>query len=294
MVPARNETIMRGGTMLSMNIFEHLLIEKIDFLRRSFLETSREVFFNEDGKLIHPGEFGQYREGACKDFIRFITPNRLSIGQGFLINTSGKVSHQCDIVIYDSDSSPLIESNERQRFYPIETTVAVGEVKSILSKSDFREAINKLSKVKVLREEIKHPVVIRKEHSGAYDPVRNPYDQVFTFLICQKLDFDLSDIVGNINLLYDSSIICRHKHNLILSIEDGLLAYYDENGKTMMYPFMSKPLKNRFVQPDANIYTHFKLYSSYLFLGTSSGTILYPEVTDYMGDVTGGYIFNEK
>jgi len=278
---------------MSINVFEEILIERIEKFKLSFSETSKKVFFNEQGKLIHPAEFGMFRETECRDFLRLIVPTRLDIGQGFLINTFNNISHQCDIVIYDSKNSPLIESNERQRFFPIETVVAVGEVKSILSKSNLSDALNKLSQVKVLREEIKNPAIIKTEQTGKYDPKNYIYDQIFTFLICQKLDFNLENIANEIGTLYNQ-VEYRHRHNLILSIEDGLLAYYDDLSKTFMYPYCNLALKNRFVQPGTNNYSHFKIFSSYIFLGTSSGTILYPEITDYMGNITGGQKLDEK
>lgn len=278
---------------MSINIFEKLLIEKLDNFKSAFMNTSEEVFFDNEGKLIHPGEFGRYRESICKDFFKFIIPTRLEIGQGFLINTFGDVSHQCDVVIYDPKSTPLLESSERQFFYPVETVAAVGEIKSILSKSQFKETINKLANVKILREKIKNPVIIKKEHLGSYNTDMDPYDQIFTFIICKKLNFDISNLASEINTMYDSSISYRHRHNLILSIEDGLLAYYDNNGKTMMYPKCGDVLKNRFIYPQENPYSHLKLFCSYLFLGTSSATILYPEFTDYMGSIVGGMKIDE-
>ena len=93
--------------------------------------------------------------------------------------------------------------------------------------------------MKVLREEVKHPVIIKKDHAGSsYDPRKNPYDQIFTFIVCKKLSFNISNLSTEINKLYGDSTEYRHRHNLILSVEDGLLAYCDNNGKTMMYPVM--------------------------------------------------------
>ncbi|TDX48378.1 DUF6602 domain-containing protein [Orenia marismortui] len=276
-------------------VFENLLIEKIENFKLRFSETSKRVFCDEEGKLIHPGEFGSYREAACRDFLKLVVPSSYDISQGFIINTYNNISHQCDIVIYNSEITPLLESNECQRFFPVETVVAIGEIKSKLSKDDFSNAINKLSKVKVLREEIKSPTIIKKDFGTNYDPINDCYDQVFTFLICQELDFNLDNIVNEIDEMYDESVEKRHKHNLILSIKDGLLAYFDGNNKTMMYPFIGGSfLKNRFIQPNQNIYCHFKYFASYLFLATSSGTLLYPEITDYMGSTAGGTNFDEN
>ena len=255
---------------MSINVFEKFLIEKIEIFKSAFAETAEGVFFNDDGKLIHPGEFGRYRENICKQFLKFVTPARLDIGTGFIINTSNKVSHQCDIIVYDAQHTPLLESEEKQFFFPVETIAAVGEIKSVLSKTTLSEAIQKLAQVKVLREEVKHPVIIKKDHAGSsYDPRKNPYDQIFTFIVCKKLSFNISNLSTEINKLYGDSTEYRHRHNLILSVEDGLLAYYDNNGKTMMYPVMGNTkLKNRFVALGENPYVHLKYFASYLFMGT--------------------------
>ena len=270
------------------NVFETLLKERIDSFKASFSDTSEKVFFDQNGKLIHPGDFGRYREEECKKFLKQVIPSRLSIGQGFIINTFGHISHQCDLIIYDNSCCPPLVSTDNQFFYPVECVVAVGEVKSILSKDLFKEAIIKLSKTKVLREEIKNPSIVRRERPGEYDPIHCIYDQIFTFLICKKFDFDYYTLPAKISHMY-GSVGSRHKHNLILSIEDGLLAYFDKNDKTLMYPvFRNEELKARLSIPDTNPYTHFKLFSAYMFLGTSSATILYPEITDYMGSIVGG------
>ena len=181
-------------------------------------------------------------------------------------------------------------------FFPVETIAAVGEIKSVLSKTTLSEAIQKLAQVKVLREEVKHPVIIKKDHDGNnYAPRNNPYDQIFTFIVCKKLSFNISNLSTEINKLYGDSTEYRHRHNLILSVEDGLLAYYDNNGKTMMYPVMGNTkLKNRFAEPGENQYVHLKQFASYLFMGTTSATILYPEISDYMGAIDGKHKYDEK
>ena len=280
---------------MSINVFEKLLIEKIEIFKSTFAETAEGVFFNDDGKLIHPGEFGRYRENICKQFLKFVTPARLDIGTGFIINTSNKVSHQCDIIIYDAQHTPLLESEEKQFFFPVETIAAVGEIKSVLSKKALSEAIQKLARVKVLREEVKNPAIIKKDRGTGYDPSNHIYDQIFTFIVCKKLSFNISNLSTEINKLYGDSTEYRHRHNLILSVEDGLLAYYDNNGKTMMYPVMGNTkLKNRFIAPGENLYVHLKYFASYLFMGTSSATILYPEISDYMGAIDGKHKYDEK
>jgi len=267
---------------MSNKIFESILDEKISFFKFTFEQTANNVFIEDGGKLIHPGEYGTYRENACKDFLRMIVPNKLEIGSGFLLNSKGSYSSQCDIVVYDRNSTPLIENLERQRFYPIETIAAVGEIKSNVSKKKLVIALNKLAKFKKLREELSNPVIIRRDNPGIYNPKKYPYDNIFTFLICNKFNFKWKNIENEIDSYYEPDILPRHKHNLILSINDGLLAYHDDV-YTMMYPFLEKKFNNRMILPVENNYSHFYYASSYLFMGTSSNTILYPDLSEYLG-----------
>ncbi len=270
---------------MSNYIFNNILEEKIEFFKYSFKETSRKIFYDEVKKtLIHPGEFGTHREQICKDYLRSFIPVRLDMGSGFIITDKGDVSTQVDILIYDRNNTPLIENSEKQRFFPVETVVGIVEIKSNLSKMDFKAALNKLAKSKKLKENISNPVVIKKDINGPFDPQNNPYDNIFSVLICNKLNFNLDNLCEEIDDFYESDIKDWQKHNLILSIEDGLLAYYDNKSKSLMYPYVSQKLKNRFIRPASNPNSHFLYASSYIFLGTTSASIYYPEISDYINE----------
>ena len=246
-------------------IFDSLLKEKTDIFKIAFANISKQIFWDSKGKkLIHPGEYGMYRESICKDFIRFLIPRRLEIDQGFLINSTGDVSTQCDIIVYDSLSAPLIETGERQRFFPVESVCAVGEVKSVLTKSDFIETINKLGNHKSLRNCINDPFILHSENKTKFDPINCHTDQIFTFLICQKLKFDISDLTRDLNKYY--TIKPYQKHNLILSIEDGLFLYVDNQGKSVPYPYFNGSItKNQHIQADYTDDIHFKIFANNLF-----------------------------
>lgn len=274
-------------------VFDRLLLEQIEVFKNSFSGVSRTVFYDEQGNLTHPGEFGTYREAICKDFLRFFIPSRLDISQGFLINGNNEVSTQCDIIIYDSYSTPLIQTEERQRFFPVETVCAVGEVKSTLTKSELRAALAKLSNVKNMRDNINQPTILKRDHPGGYNPRHYPYDQVFTFLICQKLDLKLKNIFVD---LYEFDVPQWRKHNLVLSLEDGLLLYYDANNVSLMYPIFNRDAhpKSRFIQPATNLIAHFKLFVTYMFLGTTSATILYPDMANYIGPLGESFQYDEQ
>lgn len=280
---------------MSNKIFDRLLKEKINHFKSSFSSTSKDIFYNEKTKRIyHTGEYGTYRETIVRDFLKFIIPPKLDISTGFLMTSMDDISTQCDVIVFDSNITPIYEEGDRQRFFPIETVHCIGEVKSTLSKAQFKEAINKLAKNKALGERIKTPVIINNASSRTFDPLNHPYDLVPSFLICQKLDFDITSLVEDIDTLYESSIEHRHKHNMILSIEDGLLCYFDTNDKTLPYTRLSRiDLKHRFIHPDSNEYAHFNFFASYIFMLTESKTLLYPEISDYMGSITGAYNQNQ-
>jgi hypothetical protein len=280
---------------MANKIFHSILNEKIAAFRFAFEQTSKDIFWNEDKKqLTHPGEFGMYREAVCKELLRLFIPGRLEIGNGFLINDIGETSTQCDIIVYDKNSTPLIENNERQRFYPIETVSAIGEIKSNLDKAGLKSAINKLSKNKLMREKMTKPVSIRREIKGSFDPANYFFDHLFSFIICNKFTFDVNYLPEEIDSMYTNDTEPWLKHNLILSVNDGLLAYCDSNNMTMLYPYAkTTAFKNRLViSNNSNI--HFHYFCSYLFLGTSSSSIYYPEVGNYMERVKGGKKIDQK
>lgn len=282
-------------------VFEELLKENIEIFKSAFLKISKNMFYDDEMKRYkHPGEFGVYREAICKRFLRFFIPSKFEIHNGFLINSDNERSSQCDIVIFDSSSTPFIQSPDFQRFYPVQTVVSVGEVKSIMSKSEFKTAINKLANVKKMRCKIDNPIFLFRDLPGAqmysdvYAPDIYPRDSIFTFLICQKFDFDYKNIVNEIDGLYEKEIELHNKHNLIFSIEDGILLYYDANNMSLMYPNINEnKFKNRFVMKGDNEYVHFKYFMSYLFQGVCTTSILFPEMKGYIGSVEGGFNINQ-
>jgi len=171
------------------NIFIKLLDSKIDSFMYAYKNLSRDVFVNEKGDLIHPGEFGMYREKIVSELIKPLLPSKLGIGTGFIITSKNHISTQCDIIIYDKENTPIIENGE-QRFFPVESVVGVIEVKSKLTKSDFKEALVKLTKIKALREDIgsKNPYIFKDGSFTGFDTKNNVRDQMATFLICENTD----------------------------------------------------------------------------------------------------------
>jgi hypothetical protein len=275
---------------MSSDIFESLFREHVDVFRAAFSARSTEVFYDPiTQRLRHTGEYGMYREAIVRDFLKFIIPRTLDTSTGFLISSMNDISTQCDIVTFDSRMTPLYREGDRQRFFPIESVFCIGEVKSTLSRAALSAALNKLAVTKALGERIQNPALTGGVPSPLFDPV-NQHLQLFpSILICQKLDFSLENLENEIDRLYEGNVEHRHKHNMILSIEDGLLSYNFSDGTNVPYPrFRGQNMKNRFTYPSDDPYFHFKIFASFMFMITANKTPWYPEVSNYISLSPGG------
>jgi hypothetical protein len=268
---------------MSNKIFEKLLVDEIETFRNSFSNVSKDLFTNSDEKLFHPGEYGMYREAISRKFIKSFSPAHLDIDQGFLINSKDDLSTQCDIVIYDARFTPLLKNRELQRFFPVETTSAIGEVKSNLSFTNFKTALIKLARTKEISEYVKNPSVIYRNKQGDFSPMTYPNDLVTTFLICQKLDFDIK----RIEEVYDDSIKVRHRHNMILSMEDGLILYEWSTKERIGMHYL--PTIDGIRQQNFGFYSIreagiscFKVFCNYLFEALCFRTLMFTQISDYM------------
>ena len=215
-------------------LFRNITTENYFELLNSF-ERSKEIFWDDkENKLIHPGEYGEYREDLLKRFLNLYIPENYGISSGFIIASDGEISHQCDIIIYDKRKTPKIQNLESQRFFPIETILGVGEVKStIRSIGVLNDYLRKLSKLKVLRSLVKDPTPYKRGgFKTPYNPKSNFADNIFTFLLCYKLDFEF-----DLDKIDYGEVDFRLWHNMVLSLKDGLLTYKTGKTKNLYFSF---------------------------------------------------------
>ena len=270
-------------------IFESLIKSKIEKFYNDYIDLSRQIFVNEEGTLIHPGEFGTYREKIIKSLLQPFLPSRLDIGSGFIITAKDNISTQCDIVIYDKANTPVIETEE-QRFFPIECVVGVIEVKSKLNKSTFKEALRKLAKIKELKNDIgKCPYIFKNfVSSDPFNPKDHIKDQMATFLICESIDMDFQKEINTFFKEAYKEIDKSLYHNMILSLNDGCFMYYDENGRPIYYPYFDYDQEvygNELEKPHPKGYDkeHIMLFINYFFMIISSVSVMFLEITNYLG-----------
>lgn len=270
------------------NIFDKLIKSRIEQFKDDYVNLSRQIFVNKEGTLIHPGEFGMYREKIIRELLAPFLPTRLAIGSGFIITAANNISTQCDIIIYDREHTPVIENGE-QRFFPVECVVGVIEVKSKLTKSTLKEALIKLAAIKNLRNDIGNNPYIFKDYrgGGSFNARSNVRDQMATFLICESIDIDIEKEIDtlftNIYEGVDKSLF----HNMILDLNGGCFLYYDGD-KPMYhayYDYIEPSFKNECIFPHELGYSkeHILLFLNYFYMIISSISVMDIEITKYLG-----------
>ncbi|MBO9875424.1 MULTISPECIES: DUF6602 domain-containing protein [Xanthomonas] len=227
--------------------------------RDDYLTISRHLFRDEEqhNGLLHAGEFGIYREQLLRTLLASHLPSRLSIGSGFLSTPQQPSSTQCDLVIYDRDATPSLDLAGGRVFFPTETCAAVGEVKSALKFSALCEALQKLAETKRLRaahcppglpvapvdavfrlweaarSQSIAPPALEALRRGLFQPDLVEQQNLVTFLVCERIEWPSGEAPDSdgfhraLAKLYPRSVGNYHlRHNLLLSLQDGLLSYY--------------------------------------------------------------------
>lgn len=103
-----------------------------------------EAAFERTSGYSHPGVKGQAREHAiARSFLEGRLPRRYSVGSGQILDISGKVSKQQDLVIYDGFNSPVLQNDEISQLLFAEQVLATIEVKSELNRRYIGDIIDK-------------------------------------------------------------------------------------------------------------------------------------------------------
>lgn len=107
---------------------------------------------------------GEEVENLIREKISLFLPERYLVKQGHIVNPEGKVSNQFDIIIFDRLNTPkFFESKDQTVFYPIESVLAVGEIKKTLRPKD---PIQFGKKIKFLKDDMKRKLIPNPTYGG--------------------------------------------------------------------------------------------------------------------------------
>lgn len=242
-------------------------------------------------KLIHSGEYGMYKEKAFRELIEFIVPYRYKITDGFIINSDDETSTQCDIILFDKLHTPLIELGNRFQFIPVESVVAIGEVKSTLTKVEFIETAIKLSKNK----QICRP---SKEYFKFNPNLKLELFAPFSFIICDDITgindaYTFKDLIKDLAKRYkEEDIDVNNYFNIIICLSH-LKAFgfrtscgFEEpnvpEGTKLYYPTRWGQIMNGSVVNCADRYNLLREFAAALAQHLHQRPQYFPDPVDYM------------
>lgn len=113
------------------------------------LNTNREF-------ILHPGSKGDSLEDVWIEWLRRYLPNRYCVDKAIVIDSTGQLSQQIDLVIYDQQYTPFVFTQNGIHYIPAEGVYAVFEVKPDLQgnvgeQSYFQYAGAKIESVRKLK-----------------------------------------------------------------------------------------------------------------------------------------------
>lgn len=193
--------------------------------------------FDKAGRATTPVLVGSAREQAVRLKLEKLFPQAVGVGTGCVIDVQNNTSKQTDIIIYEKDVCPIFSINDtlESSYYPCESVIAVGEVKSTLNTLDLLDAFAKIESVKSLKRygnpgtsfrKYCSRVVICGAPSETYDQFNKPLDQIYGFVICEKIGLAIDTFLQKCV----EEIKKRPAYlvpNMIVSLHDGVMVHID-------------------------------------------------------------------
>lgn len=142
-------------------------------LRNLFLGLQKgmieKLSFNQENSP-HPVNKGDVSELSWLRMLQDYLPRRYQVEKAFVLDCSGQISEQIDIVIFDRQYSPFLFNQDGQFYIPAESVYAVIEVKQALNKANIDYAGDKAVSVRRL-----HRTSAPIPHAGGTYSPKKPF-----------------------------------------------------------------------------------------------------------------------
>lgn len=156
-------------------------------LRQLFLslQTSLEADLEVSRQVKHAGTKGAAAEVDWRGMLGRHLPNRYQINTAFVVDSTGNISEQIDVVIHDRQFSPIMLEHSGALYVAAESVYAVLEIKPELDKSTIVYAGKKAASVRRLtRTSVAIP-----SPSGDKHPPKKPFD-ILAGILCSKSSWE--------------------------------------------------------------------------------------------------------
>lgn len=124
------------------------------FDTRAYLKSLGEALvlaYGSAGQATTPGLIGEAREQAVRAKLEAILPGGVGVGTGCVIDVEGNASEQMDVVLYEQQFCPVFRVAEDVSYYPCESVIAVGSIKSTIGKKELGDIYDNISSVRRLK-----------------------------------------------------------------------------------------------------------------------------------------------
>lgn len=135
----KNNKLLEYKKMIDLRELFHGLQEQM----QASLKVNREF-------IGHSGSKGDATEQHWIEFLRAYLPDRYKVDKAIVIDSTGNVSEQMDVVIYDAIYTPFIFKQDGFMYIPAESVYAVFEVKQDV-KGHIEYAAQKVESVRKLK-----------------------------------------------------------------------------------------------------------------------------------------------
>ncbi len=137
--------------MLSDSILYYMKqIEHNQLYRNKLLELRNQL---EQVRCMIPNHMpslGFMAEAIMRNFLKSVLPQKVTVGQGF-VECDGKLSYECDIILYDSINYAPLYSYGEIIIVPHESVFAVIEVKTSIDAKRFGETLFAFERLEQIR-----------------------------------------------------------------------------------------------------------------------------------------------
>ncbi|TSC75303.1 MAG: hypothetical protein G01um101430_510 [Parcubacteria group bacterium Gr01-1014_30] len=140
---------------------------------KGFVERAENLTLN------HPGTEGQLKELFLGNVLKLFLSQQFDIGSGIITNHNGTESSQADIIIYDRRMIPPFIYQGNVGAYPVESVLAVIEVKSTLSPNS-KNGFKKIGKDASKLDDIYKKCTFFERSKFNSDSPRPPFFAVFS------------------------------------------------------------------------------------------------------------------
>ncbi len=162
--------------------------------------------------IKHCGELGRLHENIIKDLLKQVTPGKCSIGTGFIINSFGEISPQCDIVVYDDFFNKPLIPDMSAKLFPIESVYAFIEVKTTLRRQNLISTLENIKKIRKMATK-------GRFYAGVVGPITvPPRSYIITFDVDNTIVKDRKHLDVYLQKLCDDEH--KHFHGLLVLEKD--------------------------------------------------------------------------